>query len=104
MPTTPPAPLIDIDRDGERRRTKSPGCDAVADRDNAEGDRIGVPGAIGHRFGTRASANTSGPDFDRGLGPCEIADLKIRTERRKLVSSAGPVFKRANSSNSDPAV
>lgn len=54
--------------------------------------------------GTRASANTSGPDFNRGLDPGEIADLKIRTERRKLVSSAGPIFKRANSPNSDPAV
>jgi hypothetical protein len=34
----------------------------------------------------------------------EIADLEIRTERRKLVSSAGPAFLRANSSKYDPAV
>jgi hypothetical protein len=84
---------------------KAPACGVVAAQDNAvRGFGIGTPEAIGNRHGTRASANTSGPDFDRGLGPCEIADLKIRTERRKPVSSAGPVFKRANSSNSDPAV
>jgi hypothetical protein len=29
-----------------------------------------------------------------GLGPGEIAELMIRTERRKLVSSAGSVFDR----------
>jgi hypothetical protein len=46
--------------------------------------------------GTRASANTSGPDFTLGFGPGEIAELEIRTERRKPVSSAGP-FSRANS-------
>jgi hypothetical protein len=54
-------------------------------------------GAIGAAQGTRASANTSGPDFTWAKIAGEIADLKIRTERRKLVSSAGPVFGRANS-------
>jgi hypothetical protein len=35
----------------------------------------------------------------------EIADLKIRTERRKLVSSAGPLFgKERTLSKRDPAV
>jgi hypothetical protein len=35
----------------------------------------------------------------------EIADLKIRTERRKLVSSAGPIFgKERTLSKRDPAV
>jgi hypothetical protein len=56
-------------------------------------------GRYRHRQGTRASANTSGPDLNRALRPGEIADLKIRTERRKLVSSAGPVFREANSAN-----
>jgi len=54
-------------------------------------------GAGGAAQGTRASANTSGPDFTWAKIAGEIADLKIRTERRKLVSSAGPVFVRANS-------
>jgi hypothetical protein len=62
-------------------------------------------GAIGAAQGTRASANTSGPDFTWAKIAGEIADLKIRTERRKLVSSAGPVFLRANSFRKcDPAV
>jgi hypothetical protein len=35
----------------------------------------------------------------------ETADLKIRTERRKLVSSAGPVFEKSEPSRKyDPAV
>jgi hypothetical protein len=72
---------------------KAPAGGSVAVQDNAVmGIGIGAPDSIGNRLGTRASANTSGPDFNRGLGPCEIADLKIRTERRKPVSSAGPVF------------
>jgi hypothetical protein len=54
-------------------------------------------GAIGAAQGTRASANTSGPDFTWAKIAGEIADLKIRTERRKLVSSARPAFVRANS-------
>jgi hypothetical protein len=45
-------------------------------------------------LGTRASANTSGPDFTWAKIAGEIADLKIRTERRKLISSAGPVFEK----------
>src|ERR1700747_3598782 len=105
MPTTPPAPVIGLDRYGERRRTKSPGCDAVADRDNAE------------RGGDWCAGRDRQPVWNEGVGehvrtifqpgfrpPREIADIKIRTERRKLVSSAGSVFKRANSPNSDPAV
>src|SRR5665647_3549047 len=55
--------------------------------------------------GTRASANTSGPDFAWRLEPGEIADLMIRTERRKLVSSAGPVSDKSEPSRKfDPAV
>jgi hypothetical protein len=41
-------------------------------------------GASGAAQGTRASANTSGPDFTWAKIAGEIADLKIRTERRKL--------------------
>ena len=41
--------------------------------------------------GTRASANTSGPDFVPGASPVKLRIVKdTRTERRKLVSSAGP--------------
>jgi hypothetical protein len=58
-----------------------------------------------HGSGTRASANTSGPDFMAGFEPDEIADLEIRTERRKLVSSAGPVFVKSELfRKDDPAV
>ena len=53
---------------------------------------------------TRASANTSGPDLTAGFGPGEIADLENRTERRKLVSSAGPSWKERTLSKYDPAV
>jgi hypothetical protein len=63
-------------------------------------------------FGESARQAISAPAWERGrrrtrqdqisLKACEageIADLKIRTERRKSVSSAGPLFKeRANSS------
>jgi hypothetical protein len=44
--------------------------------------------------GTRASANTSGPDFTWAFGPVKLR-TKIRTERRKLASSAGPVFRKS---------
>src|ERR1700761_2878275 len=106
MPTTPAVPTVGLATlRGSADAKKAPARGAVAGQDDAANEfRIGTPDAIGNRHGTRASANTSGPDFDRGPGPCEIADLKIRTERRKLVSSAGPIFKRANPSNSDPAV
>jgi hypothetical protein len=48
--------------------------------------------ALAAAQGTRASANTSGPDFTWAVDAGEIADPKIRTERRKLVSSAGPIL------------
>src|SRR4249919_115910 len=51
-----------------------------------------VPGDAGVR-GTRASANTSGPDFTVTFWPGEIAEQKLRTERRKPVSSAGSILK-----------
>jgi hypothetical protein len=48
------------------------------------------------RLGTRASANTSGPDFTLSWEPVgapasvKLRTAEIRTERRKPVSSAGP--------------
>src|ERR1035437_8728554 len=39
-------------------------------------------------IGTRASANTSGPDFTWSRNPGEIADARDPHERRKPVSSA----------------
>jgi hypothetical protein len=54
--------------------------------------------------GTRASANTSGPDFTAGLGPMKLRMVKdTRTERRKPVSSAGPALK-DDLPKSDPTV
>jgi len=50
--------------------------------------------------GTRASANTSGPDFTWSRNPGEIADARDPHERRKPVSSAGPASHREY----DPAV
>jgi hypothetical protein len=71
----------------------TPGLGATGDQDNhSEGfGGIQSAGASGAARETRASANTSGPDFTWAKIAGEIADLKIRTERRKLVSSAGPV-------------
>jgi hypothetical protein len=72
---------------------KNPGFEAAGGQHGCFGDiqEVGAPGMICPGRGTRASANTSGSDFTWRLwGPGEIADLKIRTERRKLVSSAGP--------------
>jgi hypothetical protein len=72
---------------------------------------IKTPGANGAAIGTeafrgtRASANTSGSDFTLGFGPGEIAELdEIRTERRKPVSSAGPVLEERALPQFDPAV
>ena len=71
----------------------TPGLGATGDQDS-HSDGFGEnqwAGASGAAQGTRASANTSGPDFTWAKIAGEIADLKLRTERRKLVSSAGPV-------------
>ena len=47
---------------------------------------------------TRQDQISPGPQDHSGFETAgEIADHEIRTERRKLVSSAGPVFERANS-------
>jgi hypothetical protein len=83
--------------DGKTQVPLSPGRQrSRIERDFEDLKRLA--GLQAHRLGTRASANTSGPDFTgslRAIGPrtSEIANhLKIRTERRKPVSSAGPTF------------
>jgi hypothetical protein len=85
----------------ERQRTKAPGLAAVADQDNSS-RRLGLRGIWqinAGRIGTgreRGRRRTRQDQISAGaLGPREIADLKIRTERRKLVSSAGPFFRRS---------
>ncbi|WP_212435654.1 hypothetical protein, partial [Bradyrhizobium liaoningense] len=57
--------------------------------------------------GTRASANTSGPDFTLARKP--LVKLRSpwkenRTERRKLVSSAGPTLAGEPAKENDPTV
>jgi hypothetical protein len=66
----------------------------VADQDNRLRAfwEIGIPGRWWHRIGTRASANTSGPDFTSSfenplgvLEPVKLRTAGIHTERRKPV-------------------
>jgi hypothetical protein len=67
-------------------------CDCVVFRSTMSGK--GMP-AIPRPQGTRASANTSGPDSKLARRPSvELRSpySRRRTERRKLVSSAGPDF------------
>jgi hypothetical protein len=54
----------------------------------------------------RGRRRTRQDQISLGLnGTREIADLKVRTERRKLVSSAGPMFEKERTlSKRDPAV
>ena len=55
--------------------------------------------ALSARHSERGRRRTRQDQISLGLKIAgEIADPKIRTERRNLVSSAGPVFVRANSS------
>jgi len=42
--------------------------------------------------------------FQPGFGPGEIAEQRFRTERRKPVSSAGPVLEKRTLPKVDPAV
>ncbi len=79
---------------------KSPAAMAVddANSDVTGNERAGhVPGGVG----TRASANTSGPDLGQdlgvNLGPGEIAEPVDPHRTKKLVSSAGPLFENENS-------
>jgi len=98
-PTRWRAMTASFDRAACRSPRHTPGLGATGDQDNHSDGFGGIQsaGAISAARETRASANTSGPDFTWAKIAGEIADLKIRTERRKLVSSAGPVFVRANS-------
>ncbi|HYS86283.1 MAG TPA: hypothetical protein VEN78_14970 [Bradyrhizobium sp.] len=72
---------------------------ATGDQDNhSEGfGENQSAGASGAARGTRASANTSGPDFTWAKIAGEIADLKLRTERRKTCFFCRTGFVRANS-------
>lgn len=54
-------------------------------------------------LGTRASANTSGPDFRAGFGPDEIADQRSAPNEENLFLLPDR-FRRANSPKDDPAV
>ena len=68
-------------------------------------ERSVVPGAKCRSVNEGVGEHVRTRSHLRALGPGEIADPKIRTERRKLVSSAGPVFERASSfEKCDPAV
>ena len=49
-----------------------------------KGGKIGAPGAIGNQFGTRASANTSGPDFNRGLAPAKLRNSRSAPNEENL--------------------
>jgi len=57
----------------------------------------GVPGneGVGEHVRTRSQS---------GFGPGEIAEQRFRTERRKLVSPAGPVLEKRTLPKVDPAV
>ena len=78
---------------------------------SSDGGRSGKRSGNESVPGTRASANTSGPDLMPGFGPVKLRVVKdTRTERRKPVSSAGPVlkerasFERTLFAKYDPAV
>jgi len=70
-----------------------------------------TPGASGTGLGTRASANTSGPDFTLSLEPAgtpepvKLRIAEIRTERRKTCFFCRTVFRASELFRSyDPAV
>src|SRR3981081_1570320 len=48
-------------------------------------------------FRERGRRRTRQDQISLGLSPVKLRTARIRTERRKLVSSAGPAFRRANS-------
>jgi hypothetical protein len=63
----------------------------------------GVPGT--KTFRERGRRRTRQDQISRkALRPGKTADHGIRTERRKLVSSAGRIFTKRTPRNSDPAV
>jgi hypothetical protein len=69
-----------------------------------------MPGAEGAAIGTECVPGNEGVGehvktrFRPGFGPGEIAEQRFRTERRKLVSSAGPVLEKRTLPKVDPAV
>jgi hypothetical protein len=75
---------------------------------------VEMPGAKGAAIETfRGTGDVPGNEgvgehvrtrFHSGFGPGEIAKQRFRTERRKPVSSAGPVLKERALSKFDPAV
>jgi hypothetical protein len=73
-------------------------------------ERSKTPGAKGAAIGTGDVPVNEGVGehvrtrFHSGFGPGEIAEQRFRTERRKPVSSAGPVLKERALSKFDPAV
>jgi hypothetical protein len=80
---------------------KAPGRGAVADQDNSLKGIRAVRDLADRRRALSAPAGNEGvgehvrTKFQPGLGPREIADRRIRTERRKPVSSARPFFRRS---------
>jgi hypothetical protein len=86
----------------------------IADQDNRLRAfwEIGIPGRWWHRIGTRASANTSGPDFTSSfenplgvLEPVKLRTAGIHTERRKPVFFCRTGFRASELfRNNDPAV
>ena len=114
MSTAPPAPAVGrAPLRGSADVQKSRGRGVLADQDNAVREVLGLArralSATGMERGRRRTRQDQ--ISTEAMGPREIADLKIRTERRKPVSSAGPVFqkselffKRTNPGNNDPAV
>jgi hypothetical protein len=66
----------------------------VADQDNAVREVLGLAHRALSATGVERGRRRTRQDqiSTEALGPREIADLKIRTERRKPVSSAGTGF------------
>ena len=72
---------------GRRRKTARDECGGISDGNSA---------ATGGGAGERGRRRTRQDQISPGQSIAgEIADLKIRTERRKLLSSAGPVFRKS---------
>ena len=94
------------------RDLRQPGAQAAGGRGQASKGfgKIEVPGTRGAAIGTVAVPGNEGVGehvrtrFQQGFGPGEIAEQRFRTERRNLVSSAGPVLEKRTLPKVDPAV
>jgi hypothetical protein len=84
---------------------KAPGSEAVDGQDDSSQGiwEIGAQGIICPGQGTRASANTSGPDFTWGFGPGEIADHRSAPNEENLFLLPDRLRK-SELFESDPAV